>query len=450
MSRLIIGHTTHQSVKIWARAFKRWPVAIIQIFDKANRRYGNVQKHLTDSGEFHTHVFKVTGLNDDTSYKVKLYFAKNLESDSDEWIRTEYTEGHFTTFKSTGSAFSFVFGSCNLHSMGWFERPDRAWLQMSKIAQHNKASFMLHCGDQIYADIPLKPPSNFDHFRDKYLDAWDDCIPAKKFLTELPHYMILDDHEIINNYTQDMQLRNRDPQTLANFAMKVYWEFQHSHNPDTPDQPYQYDYTFSNGTVQFFVMDTRYNRISSKSDQNNQMIDEAQKQRLFNWLESHRDQIKFIVSSVPFVGVVLDDNNDKWCSTSYKDQRDDILSFIHHNQLKKICFLTGDMHNSYLAELEIKDENKQTLIHELMSSPINQITPNVELNKRYANGPSGKNHWSLKQGEKVKSKIIKSSFYGNHSNVTVVEVEDEESIRYRVYRTSENMMQPVKRGQFKL
>ncbi len=450
MSKLIIGHTTDKTVKVWVRASERWPVAIVQLFDQAERKMGTPKIKLTAESEFFTHVFELNGLSPNGTYKVKLYFAKDVDASHEEWIRHEYTEGNFTAFPSSGNHCRFVFGSCNLHTLDWIDKPDKAWIQISKVAKLNQANFMLHCGDQIYADIPFRSKPSLKHYRKKYLDAWDNCIPAKRVLTELPHYMILDDHEITNNYAQDMKFRNKDPNALANFAMKVYWEFQHSHNPDTSDDPYQYDYTFKNGDIQFFVMDTRYRRNSTARGSVGQMIDEKQQGRLFEWLIKHKNKVKFIVSSVPFVGVIKDDNDDKWCSKPYQDQRNEIISFIHENKIQRTCFLTGDMHNSYHAKLTVTDNTRNTYIHELMSSPINQITPNTNLDSRYATKSSGKNHWQLPSGHQVVSRITRNSFYGNHSNITAVEVVDTQTIKYKVYRTSNQSSAPAKRGSFNL
>ncbi|MGI0119959.1 hypothetical protein [Zooshikella sp. RANM57] len=67
---------------------------------------------------------------------------------------------------------------------GKIKNPDKPWSRISELAAAKKARFMIHCGDQIYADIPFSPQ------------------PAQ--------YMILDDHEITNNFDQDMTFNSQD------------------------------------------------------------------------------------------------------------------------------------------------------------------------------------------------------------------------------------------------
>ena len=153
-------------------------------------------------------------------------------------------------------------------------------MRVSKIAKETQARFMMHCGDQIYADIPPPLIVSVDHYRRKYLDAWKDCAPARAVLTELPHYMILDDHEIDNDFDRSASATNS---ILLNAAMKAYWEFQHQHNPDTPGSPRRYYYTFRCGCARFFVMDTRFER------ENKKMIGLKQMSDLKQWLTADRE-----------------------------------------------------------------------------------------------------------------------------------------------------------------
>ncbi|WP_208300274.1 alkaline phosphatase D family protein [Prosthecobacter fusiformis] len=398
---------------------------------------------LTLEEEFFTHVVEWKGLSANNAYRVKVAYGKDKKSTEDERVRDAYTEGNFRTFPEAdnGAAFTFMLGSCNLHSLGFIEKPDRAWMQVSSLAKHNEARFMIHAGDQIYADIPLKPQASLEHYRDKYLDAWDDCTPARKALTELPHYMILDDHEIINNFDNDLTAGNVDYQGLARVAMKVYWEFQHSHNPHATAAGFHYHYDFSYGQTQFFVMDTRYYRASGSG----QMIDPVQEKALLKWLSAHKDALKFIVTSVPFVTEVKTPEADKWCDPAYDGQRGRILSHILSHGISKVVFLTGDMHSALMATLDFTDAAGSTArIYELMSSPINQITPDLPMEKQFIPSLTRK----LKNGFMIHSQIDKSSFFGKNSNLMAIEVPGDGTVQYRIYRTTKSSNIPVKTGSF--
>ena len=437
MSRLIIGHTTHDSVKIWARGSARWPFAFIDVLDSTGMAVGDTRRLALDEADFHTGVLTWPDLEADTPYQVKVAFGKSARTPPAERIRDAYTHGRFHTFPSAPRPFSFLLGSCNLHSLGIIEKPDTAWLSISRIAAATDARFMLHCGDQIYADIPFGTRPDLDHYRDKYLDAWEDCRPAQRVLTELPHYMILDDHEITNNF--DHQKCEADGDMLLNVAMKVYWEFQHKHNPDTPPIRGQrrYYYDFACAGARFFVLDTRYSRDASRG----RMLDPTQMTRLKAWLKRHRSELKFVVSSVPFVGQVLSPEGDKWCDPAFDAQRYEILNHALDNDINRIVFLTGDMHTSYHASMRVRRGARTLTLHELMSSPINQFTPDTALKRKY--DPD----YDATLGDiELHNTIDPASFYGDHSNIMAVTVDGDE-VAYQIHRTSRN--RPGPEGRFR-
>ncbi len=433
MARLILGHTTDKSIKIWCRGSTRWPVAFIDVLDSADRRTSPTKVIELNPVEFWTDVVNWDGLSPDRPYRVKVAFGKDSTATGSERIRDAYTEGRFRTFpvETSQASFTFLLGSCNLHSLGIIKNPDKPWSRISEVAAAKDARFMIHCGDQIYADIPLPPRADPSHYRKKYLDAWDDCRPARAFLTQTSQYMILDDHEITNNFDQDMSLGSEDHIARRNAAMKAYWEFQHKHNPDTssPNEPRRYYYSFSCGRAQFFVLDTRFRR----SSENGQMIDLRQLETLKAWLSKHKDELKFIVTSVPFVGQVKRPDNDKWCSTCFSKQREDLFDFLHQNEISKTVFLTGDMHTSYHATAKVSDGNHSVTVHELMSSPINQFTPDTDIEECYV-----QNHpLSTSNNLRVLCKITPKSFYGDHSNIMAISVKPNR-VAYQVFRTTKS------------
>lgn len=418
MPHLILGHTTTDSVRIWTRAIARWPVVFVEVLDAGDNVVWQSERIMTDPDHFHIAVVECIGLQPGQNYRVKLYLLKTTAPDS-ERIRQQYCEGNFRTFET--GAFSFVFGSCNLHSMGLIARPDRTWTRISRIAASAKAKFMLHCGDQIYADIPLPPKPSLSHYRSKYIDAWMDCVPAQRVLTELPHYMILDDHEIDNDFDLDSQKSMRNRESLQDIASQVYWEFQHSHNPPTPKGRYYYG--FSCGDSKFFVLDARTNRSRSA----HLILDSEQEGALKAWLLEHRNDMKFVVSSVPFVSVPRRGRDDKWNGRYFLEQRNRILRHMLENQIRHVVFLTGDMHNSLHSTLDVNGSELQ--IHELMSSPINQITPDKDVGERYV-----LNNTDHADGITLHSRIDPASYYGR-SNVMVVHVNGFQ-VSYEIHRTT--------------
>ena len=182
--------------------------------------------------------------------------------------------------------------------------------------------------------------------------------------------MILDDHEIGNDFHNDMKLNYSATGHLKEVALKAYREYQHLHNPQTFGSAPLY-YTFDHAHAGFFVLDARSERF--KNEPGNQMIGDEQLSRLFDWLRTHPGRVKFVVTCVPFVGEPRN-TGDKWCDPPYRPQRDRIIDFIAEHQVGNVIFLTGDMHNSYYAKMDIvRLSGEVVTAHELMSSPINHF-----------------------------------------------------------------------------
>ncbi len=138
-----------------------------------------------------------------------------------------------------------------------------------------------------------------------------------------------------------------------------------------------------------------------------------------------------VVTSVPFVFEVRD-SDDKWCSVNFRKQREEILEFIVTNKIKGTVFLTGDMHCSGHAKLSVSKDDHSVDIHELMSSPINQLGKSSldnfhqRLKRKSANDAFG-----------YTSSFTKNEFFDEHSNAMAVTVSDRD-ISYEIFRTRKN------------
>jgi hypothetical protein len=149
------------------------------------------------------------------------------------------------------------------------------------------------------------------------------------------------------------------------------------------------------------------------------MIDPYQLDRLLDWMSRYRNDLKFIVTSVPFVaqfreppekapdptsttrpGVepnwywrnqtsgspdetrtsgptdeIRNPANDKWSAKQFRGQRDRIIKHIADGRIEHVVFLAGDMHCCYHASMRIGVGSKYECItiHELAAGPVNQL-----------------------------------------------------------------------------
>jgi phosphodiesterase/alkaline phosphatase D-like protein len=432
MARLIIGHTSHNLVRLWVRGDRRYPVAFLRFSGPGAPAEAKME---LESRHGYTGVIEVKGLQEDSLYRVEVEFGRTLSAPVTHRAQHGHSSGKFRTFpRDTRNAprpFSFLLGSCNLHSLDDISS-DIAFGNVAEVGAAAKARFMIHCGDQIYYDIPnpLKP-ADLDEYRQKYLDAWGDSRATRRFFTQLPQYMILDDHEMENNFANDMDTGwfGSSVEAIRQYSLKAYREFQHIHNPQSFDVQSLY-YHFDYANVRFFVLDTRTERYQERGN-DSQIISPTQMSRFQAWLKKYKDDVKFVVTSVPFVGEIRDPGKDKWCSGIFKKQREGILRFIIEQKVTGLTFLTGDMHNSYHATMDLtaNDGSHSVTLHELMSSPLNQ------LGKTTFDAYVSDNETPFTaDGFSYLTRLSSGEFYCEHSNAMVIGVNGRK-VDYRMFRT---------------
>ena len=115
-------------------------------------------------------------------------------------------------------------------------------------------------------------------------------------------------------------------------------------------------YDYDSGSSAFFVLDTRTERTRLSIPP--EMISRAQMDSLKTWLNAarNRKKPKFVVSSVPMFPDGHRLNEDKW--QGYNEQRREILDFIRERNIRKVVFLSGDIHCSLSAQLKCaKDDD---------------------------------------------------------------------------------------------
>jgi alkaline phosphatase D len=324
-----------------------------------------------------------------------------IEAIQNELLTLKATESEavFRTFPKSGqiaSDMAFVLGSCRYPGLLWkIKEADRIF---GPLAAHfdpkrsDPARFTVMCGDQIYADtlnksIPLLRADTYEEFQERYRSAFGSP-NLRRLLRTSTNYMIIDDHEIEDNWTQD-RLRNQGSHVLFNMAISAYMSYQWSHSPRTWGRLLYY--AFACGGYPVFMLDTRTQRY--KDDQiglrDNHLLGRpsldpvnhpGQLQSLLTWLSAQQKEVgdapKFIVSSSVFLPNAMDERidpvaDDKPATTpgdeiylananrrgdsdswpAYPNTRRDLLKHIVDNKIQNVIFLSGDIHCSCIAEI---------------------------------------------------------------------------------------------------
>jgi alkaline phosphatase D len=370
----------------------------------------------------------------------------------------------FTTFppENERTSFAFAFGSCYLP-----ENKDSGavFSAIDKRRQQDSIRFILMLGDQIYADAYQRNgigriATSLQEYRLVYAYAWSK--PAfRNLLTQMPAFMILDDHEVDDDWTwkdydrtlaqipiwnrfmRALRLRPREERTLplerVQDALQAYWEHQGMHAPQTitplsldmngqyalpPSDRGSFAYTFTFGAVAFFVLDTRTMRV--KSWRGRSMLGKGQWKALEDWLLSVKDlyPVKFVISSGSLLyDLWIDLARDRW--SGFPKERDRLLHFLAANDIRGVYVLAGDLHSAHAVRTELHGPQGSTLpVWEFCSSPFEQET----------NWLSKRTYKHLRSGAVKKQDL---AFISSKKNFGVVHVDfgddDIPSVHFRLY-----------------
>ncbi len=301
----------------------------------------------------------------------------------------ELSQATFTTFPEPVAAagdLSFVVGSCRYPGVLWKQKLSDAIFgplleEVRGRDARRPAEFVLMVGDQIYADmlnrhVPLGLADTFEEFQDRYHGAFKSN-HMRKLLRSVPTYMILDDHEIEDNWTQD-RIGDVEKRRVFNLAINAYMSYQWIHGPTRYGKRLFYD--FECAGYAFFVLDTRTQRymddVAGSLDDNHLLgrpslaeEEPSQLEFLLHWLQERQtrdgDRPKFIVTSSVFAPNPLaaregrdgtpeqkirwKEDSDSW--PAFPSTRRAILRTIIEKRIQNVVFVSGDIHCSNVAAI---------------------------------------------------------------------------------------------------
>jgi alkaline phosphatase D len=272
-----------------------------------------------------------------------------------------------------------IFGPLHCEALGLGRRDDQ---DGGPAVPTDPAQFVLMVGDQVYADmmnrhVPIGLADTFEEFQERYHAAFGSR-NMRRLLRQVPTYMILDDHEIEDNWTQD-RLNKAASRKVFHLAIGAYMSYQWSHCPRTYQTRLYYEFE-CNG-YPFFVLDTRTQRFMDDVEgslHDNHLLgrptlgdeEPSQLDRLLRWLVAQQnkrgDAPKFIVSSSVFAPSPItaregrDGKSDqlvKWKQESdswpaFPMTRRAILSTIIKNGVQNVVFLSGDIHCANVCKID--------------------------------------------------------------------------------------------------
>lgn len=340
-----------------------------------------------------TAVFVLDGLESSVEYEYRCgwFFAEaeleKVQLTKDQQIEWPAVTHRFSTANSLNNARqSFIVGSCRylLRLFGGYIFDDRGGKVFRSILEQIDEKAMpvdahLMIGDQIYGDDLnfAAPDRRLDQFLERYRAVFSQKY-IQQLMARIPTYMILDDHEIEDNWPA--KATNRDRATLYPHAIHAYQIYQCSHSPLFPAIDGRIEgtlshfwYSFAQGCAECFVMDARTERSLSEADR--RMIKNTQMSALLSWLNNGSGKVKLVVSSVLVFPDLANDSDDKW--GAFRLQRKKIIDFVANNKIRKVIFVSGDVHCSFVCELR-SSVDPDFRLHSVVSSSLFWPYPHTE------------------------------------------------------------------------
>lgn len=384
----IIGHTTTNHARIFLRGKQQNSALVF-----AGIRYRRSGEERWSQGTFTklsterdmTEVIALNNLDADTGYEYQagwfspmspVHTVETVQELPLQWPRDIY---RFRTQTSkTEGARAYIVGSCRYLRMtaGVPSAPqlgDRIFASIYHLAQRVETpiSALLMTGDQIYVDDLniIAPDREYKEILHKYRTAFSQPHIAR-LMSGVPTYMILDDHEIEDNWPINKNTRDEH---LYNNAIAAYELYQASHSPahvllengELNQRLERYWYQFTDGDIEWFVTDSRTRRNLSASDR--RILDEAQEQALCTWLIHSAARVKLVVTSVMFYPDRKRHGDDAW--KAFPEQRLRLLETIRTHRIKNVVFISGDVHGSLTSRLT-HSEDPDFEVHTIVSSPL--------------------------------------------------------------------------------
>lgn len=384
----IIGHTTPHHTRIFLRGDYQNNKRVF-----AGIRYRPIGAEYWSTGKFvqlratrdMSDVIVIDELAADADYEYQagwfspmnpVHTEETVQELPLQWPRERYR--FRTPSREVTTPRAFVVGSCRYLRMtfGVPSAPhlgDRIFASIARLAQGAAppVSAMLMTGDQIYVDDLniIAPDREYQKILIKYRAAFSQPY-ISKLMSGIPTYMILDDHEIEDNWPAN---KSGNDDFLYKNAMAAYELYQASHSPahallgngTISPRLDRYWYQFAEGDIEWFVTDSRTRRTLSANDR--RILDDAQEQALCTWLVNSAARVKFVVTSVMFFPDRRRHGDDAW--KAFPEQRLRLLETIRTQRIKNVFIISGDVHGSLTSRLT-HSEDPEFEVHTIVSSPL--------------------------------------------------------------------------------
>jgi alkaline phosphatase D len=312
------------------------------------------------------------------------------------------------------SRFSIAIMSCHqpFDDEGEFHAVSERQLSvLEALFEEHAVKRVLLLGDQMYSDLPerlslfnpeyfarVAPPGRdtiFDCsaqeirriYQRRYRTFWNH--PAwNRMLSSSPCHMIMDDHELIDNFGSHREHATPRWAALRAGALDAFFDYQALRvRAPAPERPSSLHFSFEYGPVAVFVMDLRSQRVSTNGTV--EIYGDDQLEALANYLEQQSHRSVFVLGlSVPLVYLpaaladlavrIADegsDAHDRWGHERARHARTRLIRLLCEHQMRhpkqRLILVSGDIHTGVISEIVWTTPKLRAL--QLISSAVSNV-----------------------------------------------------------------------------
>ncbi len=322
----MLGCVNSHSARVWVRTADEANVRVVvcEAENAATRIESDTVRTAKEND--YTAIVPVNGLKPNTEYT----YSVSVDSKSlpERWT--------FCTHPPAGqkARFQVAFGG----GAGYTPEYERMW---NTVSSRDPLAF-LFLGDNVYIDHPDQPNVQ------RYCYYRRQSRPEYRYFTGTRGiYAIWDDHDFVTNDSWGGPEIDEPAWKIPVWRLyKENWN-----NPSYAggeDQPGCW-FSFSIADVDFFMLDGRYYRTDPKVNHPS-MLGPAQKEWLFKELKASTGTFKVLASPVPWSYGSKPGSLDPW--QGYKEEREEIFSFLEENKIEGVILIAADRHRSDLWRIE--------------------------------------------------------------------------------------------------
>ena len=304
--------------------------------------------------------------------------------------------GRTKTAPAAGAALDrlrFAFASCQHYETGWYT----ALRHMSS----EDIDLIVHLGDYIYEGGPNprvrahEGPEikTLDDYRARYTTYRSDG-DLQAAHASAPWVVTSDDHEVDNNYADDVAEDAQSPEELRlrrAAAYQAFYEFmplRRSSMPSGPDMPLYRRLAFGD-LIEMSVLDTRQYRSDQPCDDGNRpscaqhiapdqsILGRHQRAWLFESLAASRARWNVLAQQVLVARFrrIREDGTETWSMDKwdgYPLERQALLDLLAESGTPNPVVLTGDIHSNWVTDLlrDFEDERSDVVGTEFVGTSI--------------------------------------------------------------------------------